>query len=58
MWVEKTPFVTVAVALDEGPRMIAALRDAGPGDATLEMPVRLTVEPIGDEFTFLWADPA
>lgn len=57
-WVEHLPFVTVAVALDEGPRVIAAMRGVESGDMELGMPVRLTVEPQSDDFTMLWADKA
>lgn len=55
-WAELAPHVTVAVALDEGPRVVAALRDAGPGDAALGQKVRLSVEPKSDDFVFVWAD--
>lgn len=57
-WALHVPHVTVAVELAEGPRVIAALRDVEPDAVSIGMPVRLTVEPKGDDFAFVWADPA
>lgn len=55
-WVEQVPFVTAAVQMDEGPRVVCALR-GGPGEGVkLGVPVHVTVEPKGDDFAFLWAE--
>lgn len=56
-WVDEVPYATVAVELDEGPRVVGALRGAGPAQLELAMPVMVTVEAKGDEFVFLWVDP-
>jgi uncharacterized OB-fold protein len=57
-WVDHVPHVTLAVALDEGPRVIAALRGAAPGAVRIGDPVRIVLEPKGEAFSFLWAEPA
>ncbi|HVM53789.1 MAG TPA: OB-fold domain-containing protein [Acidimicrobiales bacterium] len=56
-WVERIPFVTLAVALDEGPRVIAALERGG-ADVALGTPVAVRIEVQSPDFTFLWATPA
>lgn len=55
-WAAETPHVTVAVELDEGPRVIAALQGADPASVRLGQPVRVVVDPRGDDFAFLWAE--
>ena len=57
-WAARVPHVTVAVELAEGPRVIAALRGVEGDEVSLGLPVRLTIEAKGDDFAFVWADPA
>jgi uncharacterized OB-fold protein len=58
-WVDDVPYTTVAVELDEGPRVLGALRDDPPrGELEIGLPVTVSGEPKGAEFVFLWVDPA
>ena len=56
-WADDVPHATVAVELDEGPRVIGALREADPTAARIGLRVRVTVEPRGEDFSFLWVEP-
>lgn len=56
-WAGDVPHVTVAVELDEGPRVIGALRSAGPGALAIGDRVHVSVEPRGDDFAFVWVEP-
>ena len=53
-WVDDLPYVTAVVQLDEGPRVVGAVRDLSPDEVTLGLAVQVTVEPRGEEFAFLW----
>jgi uncharacterized OB-fold protein len=56
-WVNDVPYATVAVELDEGPRVVGAWR--GPiGQLEIGLPVVAVVEPKGEDFAFLWVEPA
>jgi len=46
-----TPFATVEVELDEGPRLTSNLVDVPPDEIEIGMPVRLVLERIDDEVT-------
>lgn len=46
-----TPYATVLVELDEGPRMTSNLTDVTPEEIVIGMPVRVVFEPISDEIT-------
>ena len=56
-WNDEVPFVTAVVELEEGPRVVGALRGVDHQDAEIGMPVVVTVDPRGEEFVFLWVDP-
>ena len=56
-WAEQVPFATVAVELDEGPRVLGALRGLDPAALDLGQRMRVLVEPKGEEFAFLWVEP-
>ncbi|MEW6474272.1 MAG: OB-fold domain-containing protein [Actinomycetota bacterium] len=56
-WAEETPYATVVVELDEGPRVIGALRGLDPSALELGRRVRVEVERRGEEFAFLWVEP-
>jgi uncharacterized OB-fold protein len=55
-WVDDLPYVTAVVQLDEGPRVVGAVRGLGIDDVGLGLPVQVTVEARGEEFAFLWVD--
>ncbi|MGX7952923.1 Zn-ribbon domain-containing OB-fold protein [Tsuneonella sp. HG249] len=44
------PYVAAVVELEEGVRMATRLVGCDPGDVTLDMPVELAFEPLGDDF--------
>jgi uncharacterized protein len=46
-----TPYATVLVELDEGPRMISNLTDVVIEDLAIGMPVQVVFEPLSDEIT-------
>ena len=56
-WAPDAPHATVAVELDEGPRVIGALRGDDPHTVRIGDRVRVSVEPRGDDFAFVWVDP-
>lgn len=56
-WADETPFVTVAVELEEGPRVLGAARGLDPQTVQLGQPVRIEVEPHSEEFAFFWVEP-
>ena len=56
-WVDEVPYATVAVELDEGPRVVGAWRGRELGHLEIGLPVMVVVEPRGEDFAFLWVDP-
>ena len=56
-WIHEVPFVTAVVELEEGPRIVGAVRGLGPDEVEIGLPVVVTPEARGDEFAFLWVDP-
>ena len=56
-WKERLPYTTVVVELAEGPRVVAAGR-GWEGPLELGAPVSVVVEPLSEDFAFLWAEPA
>lgn len=46
--VDRVPFLTVQVALDEGPHLTSNLTDVGPDDVAIGMPVTLDIVDKGD----------
>jgi uncharacterized OB-fold protein len=55
-WVDDVPYTTVAVELDERPRVLGALR-SGAAQLHVGQPVTVSVEAKGADFVFLWVDP-
>jgi hypothetical protein len=49
-WAAEIPYATLVVAMDEGPRIVGALRGVDPRDLELGLPVRAEVEKVSDEF--------
>ena len=56
-WVDVAPYTTVAVELEEGPRILGSLRGIDVDELRTGLPCRLVGEPQGDEFVFFWVDP-
>jgi uncharacterized OB-fold protein len=55
-WAESLPFATLVVDLEEGPRVVAATTLI-PTQVTIGLPVQVRIEPRGDDFALVWADP-
>jgi uncharacterized OB-fold protein len=53
-WAAEIPYTTVVVAMDEGPRLVGALRDLDPALLELELPVRAEIERVSDEFARIY----
>ena len=56
-WADQVPYATVVVELDEGPRVVGALRGLEPASLQLEQRVRIRVEARGVDVAFLWVEP-
>ena len=56
-WVADVPYTTVVVELDEGPRLVGALRGLDAAALRPGLPVVLVGEPRGDDFVFFWVEP-
>jgi len=57
-WADDVPYTTVAVELDEGPRVLGAWRPTGAATLYVGQPVALVLEPKGEDFVFLWVEAA
>ncbi|MPY94956.1 MAG: hypothetical protein GEV08_18425 [Acidimicrobiia bacterium] len=56
-WVGELPYTTIVVELDEGPRLVGAMRATEGDDLSLGMPVRIVGETKQDDFVFFWVEP-
>lgn len=56
-WAEEAPYTTIVVEVDEGPRLLAAMRGMTEADLTAGLRVQLTGEAKGEDFVFFWAEP-
>jgi uncharacterized protein len=56
-WAPEVPYITAVVELEEGPRVVGAVRQLGPDEVEIGMPVVVSTEPRGEDFAFLWVDP-
>lgn len=54
-WADATPFATLVVELEEGPRIVAAT-SVDPADIAIGVEVQLRIEPRGSDFALVWAD--
>ena len=54
-WKDKVPYVTIVAELEEGPRVIARTDTISPEKIRIGMPIRLEVETIAPEFSYVWA---
>lgn len=57
-WAEEAPYATVAVELDEGPRVIGAFRGGDATELRIGERVRVVTEPRGEDFAFVWVERA
>jgi uncharacterized protein len=55
-WADAVPFATLVVELEEGPRVVAAT-SITPAEVAIGLGVQLRLEPQGDDFALVWADP-
>lgn len=56
-WADDVPFVTAVVELEEGPRVVGAMRGIEADGVELGLAVVVTPEARGEDFAFLWVDP-
>jgi len=56
-WVDDLPYTTIVVQLDEGPRLLGAMRDLTVDDLRLGLPVKVVGEAKRDDFVFFWVEP-
>lgn len=56
-WADEVPYVTAVVELEEGPRVVGAMRGVDSEAVEIGMAVVVTPEPRGEEFAFLWVEP-
>ncbi len=56
-WVDEVPYTNVVVQLDEGPRLLGALRGMDVEDLELGMEVVISGETKRDDFVFFWVEP-
>ena len=56
-WIDEVPFVTAVVELEEGPRIVGAVRGLDADEVRIGLSVVVTPEARGDSFAFLWVDP-
>ena len=51
------PYAIVVVELDEGPRLVANLRNMEPADLALDVPVTVEIEAVNNDVGLLWFTP-
>ncbi len=56
-WIDDLPYTSIVVELDEGPRLIGAMRAMTEADLSLGKPVRIVGEAKRDDFVFFWVEP-
>ncbi|MGE0232599.1 MAG: Zn-ribbon domain-containing OB-fold protein [Flavobacteriaceae bacterium] len=56
-WKDLVPYVTIVAELKEGPRVIARTK-MGADDISIDMPIKLDVEVLAPEFSYVWASKA
>jgi hypothetical protein len=52
-WAAELPYATVVVEMEEGVRLVGALRGAAPDALALDLPVRVEIEVVSEEFARL-----
>jgi uncharacterized OB-fold protein len=56
-WVDDLPYTTIVVSLEEGPRLLGAMRNLTVEQLELGMPVKVVGEAKRDDFVFFWVEP-
>lgn len=51
---DEAPYAVAVVELEEGPRLVARLRDVAPGELALDLPLVLEIEKIDDAIALPW----
>ena len=54
---EDVPYAVVVGALDEGPRLVTAVRGVAPGELALDLPVELRIARVSDDVGLHWFVP-
>ncbi len=58
MFAEDLPYATVVVELEEGVRLVSALRGIDPGAIVLDLPVEVRFQKVSDSLGLHWFAPA
>ena len=56
-WADEVPYVTVVVAMEEGVRVVGALRGLAASALRLDLPIRVELEPVGANFARIYFVP-
>ena len=56
-WAAEIPYATLVVEMEEGVRVVGALRGLAPGDLAFDLPVRAKLEPVSDAFASIVFEP-
>ena len=56
-WAHEIPYATLVVEMEEGVRVVGALRGLPPEKLALDLPVRAIVEPVSEEFALIYFEP-
>jgi len=57
-WAAEIPYATLVVEMDEGVRVVGALRGLAPAGLALDLRVVAEIEPVSDAFAFIHFRPA
>ncbi len=57
-WAHEIPYATLVVEMDEGVRVVGALRNLSPAELALDLPVVAEVESVSEAFAFIHFRPA
>lgn len=57
-WVDELPYTSIVVQLNEGPRLLGAMRNMTEHELALGLPVMMTGETKREDFVFFWVEPA
>lgn len=56
-WASEIPYATLIVELEEGVRVVGALRGLSPAELALDLPVVAEIEVVSEEFAFIHFRP-
>jgi hypothetical protein len=57
IFADRVPYAVVIVALEEGPRLVSELRGVEHADLALDLPVRVVLERVSDEYVLHHFEP-